>query len=430
MRVAVIGGGLCGLSAAIRLAQHGCEVDLFEAAPSPGGRTRSFFEPRIGQWVDNGPHLLSGAYRDTMQLLAEAGADGNVIWQDSLRLPLWDAGRGHFQLRPNASLPLAISLPWACARLPGHDWSDLSALLRIAGQLKRPPDPAISAQSWLNAARIPQPLIRDLLEPMCLGAMNEPLHQANAASFSRVLRDAFAGHASARLGWFCKPLGDALIKPLSGMAQALGVRMHTASRIRDIRPERSGFELVSSQKSAHADACILALPLRAAQQLLRKPVSAVTRRISNIHLWFSGMPALQHPFIGGIGTMGQWFFDVSSQMPDTRSFTEHGRPLRHICAVISADNAAVHSEELIRTMHRELACIEGETEPRKLHHARIVSEHHATVSVSAAGSELQLPRRMIDACEAPGAGEIPATIESAIRRGNLAANQCYLQLAN
>ena len=78
MRVSVIGGGLCGLTAAIRLAQRGVEVELFEAAPALGGRTRSFFEPHMQQWVDNGPHLLSGAYHDTLNLLEEAGASDNI----------------------------------------------------------------------------------------------------------------------------------------------------------------------------------------------------------------------------------------------------------------------------------------------------------------------------------------------------------------
>ncbi|HCS12531.1 MAG: hypothetical protein COS82_11550 [Zetaproteobacteria bacterium CG06_land_8_20_14_3_00_59_53] len=430
MRAGVIGGGLCGLSAAIRLAQRGIGVDLFEAAPTPGGRTRSFFEPRIGQWVDNGPHLLSGAYHDTMQLLSEAGAAGNITWQGSLSLPLWDAARGHFQLKPQASLPLALTLPWSCSRLPGHGWSDIPSLLRIAGLLKRHVDPRENVHNWLRIARVPQALIRDLLEPMCLGAMNEPLERANAASFKSVLHDAFAGHTSARLGWFNRPLRDALIEPLITMAHGLGVRIHTSERIRDIRPESNGFELRTAQQSIHVDACILALPLRAAQQLVRAPVTAVTRRISNIHLWFTGMSPLSHPFIGGIDTTGQWFFDISSQMPGLRSATAKADRLRHICVVISNDETGLQGDALIARVCSELDGIGATDGSCKLHHARIVSEHHATASVTAGGSGLQIPQGMIDACEAPQPGDIPATIESAVRRGKTAANQCYLQLAN
>jgi len=424
MRTGIIGGGLCGLTAAIRLAQRGVKVDVFEAAPSAGGRTRSFFDSRTGQWVDNGPHLLSGAYQQTIQLLNEAGASEHIHWQDSLSLPLWDAGRGHFQLHPNPALPLALSLPWACARLPGHGWNDIPALLRLAGLLKRPVDDAAGVEDWMGAARIPQALLRDLLEPMCLGAMNESWQQANAASFQRVLRDAFTSHANARLGWFNKPLSEALIAPLTSMAEKLGVRLHTATRIQHIRKQGKDFELRPAHHPAIlVEQCILALPLRSAQQLLGTPASAITRRISNIHLWFADMPPLPHPFIGGIGTTGQWFFDVSSQMPEAQAAKETG--LRHICAVISADDAALHGDALLRTICNELAGLTGRQHHLTPGHVRMVSEQHATTNVLAGGSALIIPAGMIDACEAPHPGELPATIEYAVRRGNQAAEQCY-----
>jgi len=427
MRTGIIGGGLCGLTAAIRLAQRGVEVDVFEAAPSAGGRTRSFFDSRIGQWVDNGPHLLSGAYQQTIQLLNEAGASEHICWQDSLNLPLWDSERGHFQLRPNASLPLALSLPWACAHLPGHGWNDIPALLRLAGLLKRPVGDAAGVEGWMGAARIPQTLLRDLLEPMCLGAMNESWQQANAASFKRVLNDAFSSHANARLGWFNAPLSEALIAPLTHMAEKLGVRLHTSTRIRHIRKQGKGFELhPSHQPPIPVEQCILALPLRSAQQLFAAPLTAITRRISNIHLWYADMPPLSHPFIGGIGTTGQWFFDVSRQMPETQKTKK--KLLRHICAVISADNATLNGEALIHVIRSELAGLSGMPQSIEPEYIRIVTEQHATTNVLACGSTLDIPAGMIDACEAPFPGQLPATIEYAVRRGNQAAEQCYLQL--
>jgi len=427
MHAGIIGGGVCGLTAAIRLAQRGAQVDLFEAAPREGGRTRSYFEKGIGQWVDNGPHLISGAYQDTGQLLAEAGALDMLTWQDSLNLPLWDRQRGHFTLAPSASLPLALAMPLASACLPGHGWSDITAMLRMAGRLKRPVDGGLSAGAWLESMHLPTALIRDLLEPMCLGAMNEPLERANAASFSRVLNDAFADHGHARLGWFNRPLSEALVQPLQAMAESLGVRMHSSCRIRAVQANNSGAQLGIAGEQRQFDACILALPLRRAQQLLGLHVTAVTRRISNIHMWFTEMPALPHPFIGGIGTTGQWFFDVTSQMPGQPRAEAGGKRLRHICAVISADEQALRDEKKLAVIIRELAEIEGNGKRREPYLARVVSEHHATVSVHSGELDLPLPDNVISACEAPLAGDIPATIEAAVRRANHAAEQCYLQ---
>ena len=441
MRTGIIGGGLCGLTAAIRLAQRGVEVELFEAAPELGGRTRSFFEPHTQQWVDNGPHLLSGAYRDTLTLLAEAGAADNISWQPSLTLPLWDEKRGHFLLQPNASLPLALSLPFACMHLPGHDWADIPAFLRLAYRMRQSSSDVENVQSWLDHARITTPLLKDLLQPLCLGAMNEDLGNANAASFRTVLQDAFANHGNARLGWFRMPLNQALIEPLVYMATDLGVRIHHGMRIRSIKACRSGLELESAHANSQFDACIIALPLRSGQQLLGLPKTASTRRITNIHLWFRDMPALSHPFIGGIDTTGQWFFDVSSQMDSTTTpasastdSADVDESLRHICAVISADDGALQRHELEQRVCAELAKLSGSPDRLKPQHSRVVSEHHATTSVAGLKPESRLmpglPANLIDACEAPRAGELPATIEYAVKRGNQAADQCYLQLFN
>jgi len=434
MQTAVIGGGLCGLSAAIRLAQRGLEVELFEAAPSFGGRTRSFLEPHMQQWVDNGPHLLSGAYHDTLSLLQEAGASDNIAWQQSLCLPLWDKERGHFLLKPNASLPLALTLPLACARLPGHDWTDIPAFLRMALQMQRPPPAAETVQTWLNRTNIPASLCTDLLEPLCLGAMNEPLAEANAASFSAVLHSAFANHASARLGWFHMPLNQALIEPLVHMAEALGVRMHRKSRIRRILPCREGIELELAQGRQRFKAGVLATPLRSAQQILSLPTTATMRRITNIHMWFRDLPALPQPFIGGIGTSGQWFFDVSKQMHGSVSEGNIANSLRHICAVISADDGKLHGDDLVQKICVELGKLGANATPPEPHHVRIISEHHATTSVAhsepADRLEAELPKGLIDACEAPYSGELPSTIEYAVRRGNQAAEHCSLHLTS
>ncbi len=386
------------------------------------------------QWVDNGPHLLSGAYHDTLSLLQEAEAIDNIAWQESLCLPLWDKERGHFLLKPNASLPLALTLPLACARLPGHGWTDIPAFLRMALQLRHPPPAPESVQTWLNRANIPASLRTDLLEPLCLGAMNETLVEANAASFCNVLRNAFANHASARLGWFRMPLNQGLVEPLVHMAEGLGVRMHKSSRIRSVLFRNEGIELQLTQGSQLFNACVLAMPLRSALQMLSHPKTGTMRRITNIHMWFGDLPALSHPFIGGIGTTGQWFFDVSRQMHDFANKADNANPLRHICAVISADDGLLHGDDLIRRLCAELGELSAGHALPKPQHVRIISEHHATTSVadSMPVGRLgpNLPKGLIDACEAPRSGELPSTIEYAVRRGNQAAEDCYLQLTS
>jgi len=406
-RIAVIGGGVCGLTCAIRLAEHDFNVDLFEAAPAPGGRTRSFFDAHVHQWVDNGPHLLVGAYRNTQRLLKEADADQHIHWQPSLELPLWDAGRGHFRLAPNRHVPLALAMPWACFRLPGHHAGSAIALLRLAIANHRGIDDHTTVNDWLQQAGVPDALIRDLLEPLCLGAMNESLQSANAKSFSRVLSESFNCHASARLGWFTQPLSKALVEPLQHLAQSRGVHLHTGTRIRNL----DACEVY--------DAVVLALPARARNRLLNIHEEPETRCITNIHLWLADMDALPRPIVGGIGTTGQWFFDINQQMPEAAE-----SPYRHICAVISADQHDAFRQERITEVCRNLQNIMGRKTPIKPAHVRTVREFHATAQVRPGTSPARLPGHIIDASETPRPGEFPATIEAAVIRGEQAVKDC------
>ena len=417
MNIGIIGGGLCGLSAAIHAARKGADVTLFEAAPVAGGRTRSFYDATMQQWVDNGPHLLSGAYRETLQLLRMADAGQNVSWQHALHLPLWDAERGRFDLRPTRALPLALALPLACLRLPGHAITDILDLIKLARQLDAT-DRESSVQAWLARIGVNPALIGDLLEPLCLGAMNEPPATANAASFARVLREVFADHAAARLGWFNKPLHAALVRPLLALAERMGVRIRTGTRIRAIGKTNAGIKLETSAGAYVFDKAINALPLRATARVLQRKMPTPTHAISNIHLWFADMPPLDAPFIGALGASSQWFFDVTAQMPET---DEANRP-RHICCVISASENPRDKTALIHTVTHELNAITGCA--RRPLHARIVHERFATTDVAAHEPPTMLPARFIQAGEAPRPGEFPATIESAVLRGRRAAEAC------
>jgi squalene-associated FAD-dependent desaturase len=410
-RVAVIGGGLTALSCALSLAEHGITCELFEAAPQLGGRTRSFHDPAIDAWVDNGPHLLIGAYTHARAFFARHGVT-DLAWQPQLKLPLWDERRGHFCLSPRRGLPLPVSLAWAAARMPGHGIGTMLAIRRLGLAMRRPLPADLSTADWLQALRIPAPLQRDLLAPLCLGAMNEAIASAPAASFARVLREGFANHETARLGWFTRPFAQALVAPLERSLGQHGVQVHRHSRVVSLAAHhRSPGITLRSGPVMHFDRIVLALPGHERNRLLGIPGQAVeTRPIANVHLWFDEELRLPQPLVGGIGTLGQWFFDIAQQMPGERH--------RHFCAVIS--DAATTSpiqqgERLIAELSRMLG--RHRLRPR---HMRVVHERRATVLVRPSPA-LALPPFVLDAGEHPQPGELPATIEAAVIRGLQAA---------
>jgi glycine/D-amino acid oxidase-like deaminating enzyme len=410
--IAVIGGGLTGLSAAIRLAGQGKQVTLFEAAAQPGGRTRSFSEPGAGQDCDNGPHLLTGACRATQRLLADCGAAANIHWQDSLALPLWDQSRGLFCFQPSNRLPFALALIVAASRLPGHSISSALAMMRLGRALQSERrDEAMTVADWIEQLRLPDALVHDLIEPICLGAMNEAPAGADAASFRLVLREAFASRGSARLGWFTQPMSEALIRPLVDKAVQSGVRMLYRRRIRSLL-DSHGRALVDGQAF---DAAVVATPAYATDRLLGRASHVETRMISNIHFWFDERISFPAPLVGGLGTLGHWFFDVSAQM------RQGGSP-HHICAVISGEARQPLPPALSERLCMEIAAICGVRHLPEASRIRIVREKRATVLVRPRSAGPALPSHIIDASERPLPGELPATIESAIRRGEKAAS--------
>jgi len=289
-------------------------------------------------------------------------------------------------------------------------------MVKLAMTLKSPMHETCTVQDWMQQLAMPNALIRDLIEPLCLGAMNEATDTASALSFRRVLHESFANHKQARLGWFTKPMDKALIEPLCERAKTLGVKLHTRTRIASLQ-EKNNIIQIQGQSFQSA---IIALPAYATDRLLGRQTTSETGAICNVHLWFEQDITLPSPFIGGLGTTGQWFFDVSLQMQQQGT-------LRHICAVISADKSSdrhgLNDLKLVHIILDELKAITANTTLSPVHY-RIIREKRATVLVRHEHSEHDLPTSLIDASERPKPGQLPATIELAIQRGENAALSC------
>lgn len=194
LAVAVIGGGWAGLAAAVEAVQRGHRVTLFEMAPQLGGRARSVDGPVV---LDNGQHILIGAYTETLRLMRAVGvAPADVLLRTPLRL--CDAqGRG---LRLPGGAPL---LSFVRGVLAQGAWTlaERLRLLAVAGGWGlRGFACAPSTTVQALARRLPATVQRELIEPLCVAALNTPAEEASGQVFLRVLRDAlFAGPGSSDL---------------------------------------------------------------------------------------------------------------------------------------------------------------------------------------------------------------------------------------
>lgn len=197
--VLVVGGGWAGLAAAIELTRHGIPVTLLEAARQLGGRARCV--PFDDVRVDNGQHLMIGAYESMLRLMAAVGVDAETMFlRQPLDLHMRALEQRELRVRTR-KLPAPLHLAWALATVRGLPPRERLQLLRFSHRLLRNRivlDEDITAQALLLGERQGARVMGALWEPLCLAAMNTPLAEASAKLFLEVLRRTFvseAGHS-------------------------------------------------------------------------------------------------------------------------------------------------------------------------------------------------------------------------------------------
>ena len=198
LRVAIVGGGWAGLAAAVELCKNNnIEVTLFESSPQLGGRARSI--EWNGKTLDNGQHLMIGAYQQMLDLLNTIDADINILFKRlSHRMLMIDAVSGNttFDLQL-PSLPAPLHLIIGILKTPYLSLKEkFQVLIRFNRLLNTPLKKDINVSDWLRSANLPDKYIKNLLEPVCLAALTTHPHQASAKAFQSVLQQTFNASAN------------------------------------------------------------------------------------------------------------------------------------------------------------------------------------------------------------------------------------------
>jgi hydroxysqualene dehydroxylase len=240
VRLAVVGAGWAGLACAVEAVRQGHAVTLFEAAPNAGGRARRV-DDMHGMALDNGQHILIGAYAATLQLMRDVGVDPE---RALLRLPLSlrFADGGGLQL-PRLPAPLDLLVGIFQAR--GWTWRDKSALLRsaIGWRLKGFRCDASTTVAELCAGLTPR-VMQELIEPLCVSALNTPVAQSSGQVFLRVLNDAlFSGSGGADLLLPRADLGALLPDAALAWLRAHAASLRIGQRVRTIAPEAKAWRV-------------------------------------------------------------------------------------------------------------------------------------------------------------------------------------------
>ena len=262
-RVAVIGGGWAGLAAAVRLTELGTPVTVFEASRAWGGRARRVEGVGGRPVLDNGQHILIGAYTRTLDLMRTVGVQPEqVLKREPLDLRRPD-GRGIALSR----LPSPWDALLAIARAPGWTWGERIALLRRAGAWRSQGFRCEASATVADLCRgLPAPVMDTFIEPLCVSALNLAAARASGTVFLRVLQDAlFSTSRGSDLLLPCTDLGALMPDAAVAWLSARGAALHLGQRVQRMLPAASAWRLDDEA----FDAVVLATPAPESARLVR-----------------------------------------------------------------------------------------------------------------------------------------------------------------
>jgi squalene-associated FAD-dependent desaturase len=437
----VIGAGVAGLSAAIRLADAGFAVTVLERAPRGGGRASAFTDRETGERVDNGQHVLFGCYRETYAFLDRIGAAHLAPLQPRLTLAMAREDGRQFTLTCPDFRP-----PWhlvaGVMRWRALSFIDRLAILRVGAVIQRarrhgastvardvPQDWTVS--QWLAAHGQTHGLCEWLWHPLAFAALNQSPDVAAAAPFVRVVAELFGPRVEdSSVGLSRVPLDELFVTPAVRALESLGgvVRFKTEARV-----IVGGDARVRSVRTADGDieagVVVSAVPWFAFGDLWPDgPPPAIadiadrasrmeSSPIVTVNVWLDG-PVLPQPFVGLVRGPMHWAFDKRTIV---------GESARHLSIVssgavdlVNRDNTAITAAAVA-----QLSSALPEMRSRRVLRSVVVREHRASFSLAPGG-----PAR--PSATTPIAGfylagdwtntELPATIEGAALSGRIAAD--------
>jgi squalene-associated FAD-dependent desaturase len=435
-RIAIIGGGLAGVSAALTAVDSGAEVVLFERRSRLGGLTWSF--ERHGLWFDNGQHVFMRCCTAYRGFLDRIGATDQVTLQPRLEVPVLAPG-GVASSITRTNLPAPLHLAGSLARYRFLSLGERAQLARAVLPMRHldPDDPAldqITFGRWLADHGQSGRAIERLWDLITLPTVNVPAAQASLAMAVKVFRTGLLDSSDGGdIGWSRVPLRQLHAENATRALSAAGVEMRLGSRVEGLAPSTDGSWAVSTPEGAdRVDAVVVATPPDLAAALVPEGTLPAVEGLGaspivNVHLVLD-RKVTDLPMAAGVGTPIQFLFDRTASSGVTAGQ----------CLAISLSAADTYvgqrPEELVRSFRQALDDLLPSARAARLIDGTVSREHAATFRAVPGSAALRPPARTgLPGLAVAGAWcdtGWPATMEGAVRSGQSAASVALGGLGN
>jgi squalene-associated FAD-dependent desaturase len=316
--VAVGGGGLAGLAAACALAESGYQVTVFERRPYLGGRASSYEHPGTGEVVDNCQHVLFKLCTNLMDFYRRIGIEDKIQWFD--RMTFIEPGGRQSQLQ-STSLPAPLHALPAFMSFKFLTLRDKLGLATALNSLitRLPKDDGTSFENWLHRHHQTPAAIERFWKPILVSALSEDLDRISVPYAAQVVRESMKSREARLMGVPKAPLTE-LYDAARDYITARGGTIRFRSSVQSFLPLDTGVRVKTADSEEQFDYAVIAVPFDSLEKILpnapesdelREKLSHFeTAPITGVHLWFDRkISELPHAVL--LDRTIQWMFHKS-----------------------------------------------------------------------------------------------------------------------
>ncbi len=432
-KIAVVGAGVAGISAALNLAEKGFEVHLFEQKNSIGGRLSSIYDNFSEEYIDNGQHLLIGAYHNFLQFLQKIKVDSQIQAQKSLKVKFIDA-LGSIDILDTSLFKGKLGVIFGFLRLKNIDLIDkinlIIFLIKIQFNISNFEN--LNCLEYLRLNNQSQNMIMRFWDPLILAILNNSPENSSAELLTNSLKNAFFSKSDNSKLIFPKTDLNSLIQNFIPLFENYNGKIYLNHKIKKINIVDSQIKSIEVNDNEYVfDEYIFAVT----PNVLMKILSSEQVRnnfdylekftyspIISAYFWFD-KPVFFEKFAATLNTKIQWIFNrrailnpAKFKLPESLSVT-----------ISNAENITNSpNSEISNTIFEELKHLLAIPNDTKLLHSRVIKELMATIAITPDVEKIR-PNAITAITNLYLAGDwtntkLPATIEGACLSGLTAAN--------